>query len=224
MTLNPRRLAACLTSLGLAVGLLTVGPPAQAAADYTLHVKTKTPDVRYFKEFLYETATVRGPDEEIARTITRRIRNFTQPWPDYYLKPSKKTLKYLKQAEPAYFETMIVPTENCHHNFVCLSQGASFATPLLAGSVTGIHARAWSTRTGKKATLRTFVSASELPRFTDLVKSAIRKDGCYYGFEIELPARYESFPDWVPLEDGIAIWFPEYQFGCQPMALRVAWH
>lgn len=159
----------------------------------------------------------------MARTLTRKVTAFTRPWADEYLKADAKTLAYLKKAQPAYFNASITPTPGCLQGYVCVSQGSSFSTPLIAGSITDIQARAWSTKTGKAAMLSDFVSPSQLDSFTQRVKRAIRADDCYYGFPIELPARYSSFPNWVPLESGLAVWFPEYQFGCQVMELRVHW-
>lgn len=213
----------CLAALSLVLTLSVTVAPALAAEPYRIVVTSESPQVRYFGDFSYDQAAVSGPNLVMARTLTKRVRAFTRPWVDYYLKPSTKTLKYLKRARPAYFDAEIDTTPGCRAGYVCLSQGSSFATHLIAGSITDIHARAWSTRTGKTAQLRDFVTSKQLPQFTERVKAAIRKADCYYGFDIKLPAAYDSFPNWVPLEQGIAVWFPEYQFGCQVMSLRVNW-
>lgn len=196
--------------------------PAQAAG-YSLMVTTKTPDVRYFGSFTYDTAKVKGSDPERARTLTRKVQAFTDPWAQEYLSPDEKTTAYLKKAKPAYFEAEIQPTADCRLGFVCLSQRSSFSTPLIAGSITDVQARAWSTRSGKKADLEKFVSSSDLRAFTDRVKRGIRRAACAYDLDIKLPADYSSFPNWVPTSSGIAVWFPEYQFGCQIMEVRVDW-
>ena len=197
--------------------------PAVAAGGYTVTVEQRTPEVKHFDSFRYDTVRVTGPDAEMAKELQRKIRSFTSRASDYYRYPSAKTRAYLKKAEPAYFDAIITLTEGCHRHYVCVSQATSFGTPLIAGSITGIEARAWSTKTGRKAALRDFVTKRQLPAFTETVKDAIGQDRCYYGFEIELPAKYSSFPHWVPLNDGIAVWFPEYQFGHCITAVRVSW-
>lgn len=199
--------------------------PASAWADsrYRVSVTTESPQVRHFGTFSYEVASVSGPDRTMARKLTRKVQAYTMPSVDHYLKPSRKTANYLKEAAPAYFSSEVAATPGCHQGYVCLSQASSFSTPLIAGSIQEIQARAWSSRTGKVADLRTFVSSDQLPAFTQRVKKAIRKADCYYGSDIELPARYESYPNWVPLDSGIRVWFPEYEFGCQAMSLRIIW-
>lgn len=204
-----------------ALGVWPAG--AAAASPYEVEVTTQSPTLRYFGSFSYDTAVVTGPDARMASQLTRKVRAFTMPWADYYRNPDAKTVKYLKKAQPAYFATSVTPTPGCKVNYVCISQGSSFSTPLIAGSITDIHARAWSTRTGKAAKLKDFVPRDGLKSFTQRVKREIRVADCYYGFEINLPAKYSSFPHWVPLESGIGLWFPEYQFGCQVMELRVPW-
>ena len=211
----------CAGAVGV---LLLAAPTAVHASDgYVVEVTSSTPDVKYFGSFSYDRAVVTGPNDEMARVLTKRVRAFTMPWVDQYRDPDAKTVKYLKKAQPAYFGTTVDPTPKCLSGYVCLSQRYSFSTPLIAGSMTGIHARAWSTQTGKTAQLKDFVSAGDLPKFTDRVKTAIRKADCYGGFDIDLPANYESFPNWVPIKSGIAVWFPEYQFGCKIMSLKVSW-
>ena len=203
---------------------LGVWPAGASAANlYRVEVTTQSPTLRYFGSFSYDTAVVTGPDARMAAQLTRKVRAFTMPWVDYYRDPDAKTVKYLKKAQPAYFGARTTPTPGCKAAYVCISQGSSFSTPLIAGSITDIHARAWSTRTGKAAKLQDFVAPDELMTFTQRVKRAIRAADCYYGFEIDLPAKYSSFPHWVPLESGIGLWFPEYEFGCQVMELRVPW-
>ena len=195
--------------------------PAHAGT-YEIQVRMKTPDVRYFGSFTYDTAKVKGSDPERARTLTRKVQAFTDPWAQEYLSPDEKTTAYLNMAKPAYFEAEIQPTADCRRGYVCLSQRSSFSTPLIAGSITDVQARAWSTR-GKKADLADFVSPSDLHAFTDRVKRGIRQAPCVYDLDIKLPANYSSFPNWVPTTSGIAVWFPESQFGCQIMEVRVDW-
>ena len=214
---------ALMSICALSMILVTVPTAAQAADGYRIEVTTSTPDVKYFGSFSYDRAKVTGPNPDMSRLLTKRVKAFTMPWVDENRDPDAKMVKYLKKAQPAYFSTTIEPTPECRSGYVCLSQSSSFSTPLIAGSMTDIHARAWSTRTGKTAQLSTFVSASDLPTFTTRVKAAIRNAHCYNGFDIDLPANYESFPNWVPIKSGIAIWFPEYQFGCQIMSLKVSW-
>lgn len=212
-----------LTTFVVAVGAaLMLTATAQASA-YELRVTTRTPDVRYFGSFTYDSAKVTGAAPARAKKLTRKVQAFTDPWARQYLRPDKKMKAYLKRAKPAYYDAMITPTPGCRTGFVCLSQASSFATPLIAGSITDVQARAWSTRTGKTAELVNFVAPQELPEFTRKVKAGIRKDSCHYGFEIDLPASYRSFPNWVPTSSGITVWFPEYQFGCQIMEIRVSW-
>lgn len=216
-----RRVLLIVVTLIAALGAWPAG--ASAASPYEVEVTTQSPQLRYFGSFSYDTAVVNGPNPRIASLLTRKVRAFTMPWADYYRNPDAKTVKYLKKAQPAYFETSVIPTPGCKVNYVCVSQGSSFSTPLIAGSITDIHARAWSTRTGKAAKLKDFVAPAEVNAFTQRVKREIRTADCYYGFEIDLPAKYSSFPHWVPLESGIGVWFPEYEFGCQVMELRVPW-
>jgi len=218
-----KHMAQSLAAGAIVLGLLATPSMALADAAYTVSVDTRQPDVRYFSEFRYDHASVVGGNVARAKELSKKIKRFTMPSVNYYLKPSAKTEKYLKKAKPANFGSLITPTRGCHRNYVCLSQGTSFSTPLIAGSVTDIRARAWSTKTGKVANLRTFVAPGQLPAFTERVKAAIRRDGCYYGFDIDLPPKYSSFPNWVPLDQGIGVWFPEYQFGCAVMTLRVQW-
>jgi len=212
-------MAAFAVSLGMA---LAFAGSAQASA-YELRVETRTPDVRYFGSFSYDTARVTGGESAKARTLTRKVQAYTDPWAKQYLRPDRKMAAYLKRAKPAYYGAKITPAPDCRAGYVCLSQESSFSTPLIAGSITDVQARAWSTRSGKPANLAAFVPADKLPAFTRKVKDGIRKDPCYYGFEIDLPAAYKSFPNWVPTSRGIALWFPEYQFGCQIMEVRVNW-
>lgn len=197
--------------------------PASAADGYTTTVVDHAPAVKYFGEFTYDTVKVTGPDAALAKDLQRKIRRYTSPPSDYYRYPSAKTREYLKKAQPAYFDAIITLTEGCHRQYLCVSQGTSFSNHLIAGSITSIQARAWSTKTGSRADLRDFVSPRQLSAFTDRVKAAIAQDSCYYGFEIELPSKYSSFPNWVPLQDGIGVWFSEYQFGYCVMDLRVSW-
>lgn len=207
------------------VGTALLAAPTAAHADggYVVEVTSSTPDVAYFGSFSFDRSTVTGPRSDMARVLTQKVRKLTMPWVDEYRDPDAKTEKYLKKAQPAYFSSRVDPTPKCRAGYVCVSQRSTFSTPLIAGSLTDIQARAWSTQTGKAAQLSDFVSASQLPQFTDRVKEAIRKAECYDGFAIDLPARYTSFPHWVPLTRGIAVWFPEYQFGCQIMSLKVSW-
>jgi hypothetical protein len=195
---------------------------AQASA-YELRVETRTPDVRYFGSFTYDTARVTGADPAKARALTRKVQAFTDPWAKQYLRPDRKMTAYLKKAKPAYYGATITSTPDCRSGYICLSQESSFSTPLIAGSITDVQARAWSARSGKAANLAAFVPAGELPAFTRKVKAGIQQAPCYYGFAIDLPAAYKSFPNWVPTSSGIALWFPEYQFGCQVMEVRVDW-
>lgn len=196
---------------------------AQARGSYEIDVVTRTPEVRYFKSFSYSSLSVTGPDRAMARTLTAKVRAFTLPWVDEYRDPDAKMTTYLKKAQPANLSVVATPTPGCHRNHVCLSQVMAFSTPLIAGSITDVMARAWSTKTAMPARLKDFVAPSALPAFTAKVKAAIRKDSCYYGFPIKLKPDYASYPHWVPLDTGIAVWFPEYQFGCQIMSLRVTW-
>ena len=214
-----RRMTAIAVSIGMAIGLSS----AVQASAYELRVDTRTPDVRYFGSFSYDTARVTGADPARARALTRKVQAFTDPWAKQYLRPHRKMTAYLKKAKPAYYDAKITAPPDCLAGYVCLSQGSSFSTPLIAGSITDVQARAWSTRSGKAADLARFVPAGELPAFTRKVKDAIRRAPCFYGFDIDLPAAYKSFPNWVPTSRGIALWFPEYQFGCQIMEVRVNW-
>ena len=210
---------AVAVSMGMA---LVVAGSAHASA-YQLRVETRTPEVRYFGSFSYDTARVTGADSAKAQALTRKVQAFTDPWAKQYLRPDRKMTAYLKKAKPAYYGADITPTPDCRTGYVCLSQESSFSTPLIAGSITDVQARAWSTRSGKAADLAVLVPAGDLPAFTQRVKEGIRKAPCYDGFAIDLPAAYKSFPNWVPTSRGIALWFPEYQFGCQIMEVRVEW-
>lgn len=205
-----------------ATGIL-VPAGAQARGSYEIDVVTKTPEVRYFTSFSYSSLSVTGPDRAMARKLTAKVRAFTLPWVDEVRKADAKTAKYLKRAQPAGFSARVTPTQGCHRNYVCLSQVTVFTTPLIAGSITDVVAGAWSTKTGRPASLEDFVAPRDLPAFTAKVKAAIRKDSCYYGFPIDLKPEYASYPNWAPLDRGIAVWFPEYLYGCQIMSLRVAW-
>ena len=204
---------------------VAMGLPSTAwgAESYRLVVTTQNPQVRYFEDFTYDKVVVTGPSAAMARTLTKKVRAFTMPIVDAHRDPNAKMLKYLKKARPASLLVEATPTPSCHKNYVCLSQLGVFSTPILAGSLTSIEARAWSATSGKAARLRDFVPPDRLKAFTARVKQAIRQDDCYYGFDIDLPASYDSFPNWVPLKRGIAVWFPEYQFGCQIMSLRISW-
>lgn len=214
-------MAICVGVVGIT--LLATPTAAHAVEGYAVKVTSSTPDVKYFGSFSFDRSTVTGPSNDMARALTKKVRKFTMPWVDEYRDPDAKTERYLKKARPAYFSSRVEPTPKCRAGYVCVSQSSSFSTPLIAGSITDIQARAWSTQTGKTAQLSDFVSASELPEFTDRVKAAIREAQCYDGLTIDLPARYTSFPNWVPIKRGIAVWFPEYQFGCQIMSLEVSW-
>ena len=104
---------------------------------------------------------------------------------------------------------------------MCLAQGSSFNNPYIAGTITDTQARAWSTRTGKPARLRDFVKPRQLSAFSDRVEAAMRSDPCYYGEDV--PPAYDSYKFWVPLQDGIGVWFPEYLYGCSSIAVRIDW-
>ena len=217
------RWTAVATVMTLAVTGVMVPVNAHAREPYRINVATKTPDVKYFGSFSYDSLTVTGPDRAMARKLTSKVRAFSLPWVERYRNPDAKTAKYLKRAQPAGFSTRATPTEGCHRNYVCLSQVMVFTTPLIAGSITDVIAQAWSTKTGRPASLEDFVSPRDLPAFTSRVKAAIRKDACYYGFPIDLKPEYASYGNWAPLDRGIAVWFPEYLYGCQIMSLRVTW-
>jgi len=215
--------AAVATVVAVAATGVMVPAGAHARGPYEIDAVTKTPEVRYFKSFSYSSLSVTGPDRTMARKLTANVRAFSLPWVDEYRDPDAKTARYLKKAQPANLSVVATPTPGCHRHHVCLSQTMAFSTPLIAGSITDVIARAWSTKTARPAKLEDFVSPSELPAFTAKVKAAIRRDACYYGFPIKLKPEYASYPHWVPLDSGIAVWFPEYQFGCQIMSLRVSW-
>ena len=140
-----------------------------------------------------------------------------------WLNPSKKTTNHLKRVQPASYGQRASVPAGCRTGYFCLFQGSSFANPQIAGSVTDLAARAWHTSSGRPANLKEFVSPSDLPAFTARVKSAIKRQDCFYGFAIDLPATYKSYPNWVPVDGGIELWFPEYQFGCQYMEFTVPW-
>ena len=215
--------AAVATVIAVAATCVMVPVSAQARESYRINVVTKTPDVKYFGRFSYDSLTVTGPDRAMARKLTSKVRAFSLPWVERYRNPDAKTAKYLKRAQPAGFSTRATPTEGCHRNYVCLSQVMVFTTPLIAGSITDVIAQAWSTKTGRPASLEDFVSPRDLAAFTSKVKAAIRRDSCYYGFPIDLKPEYASYGNWAPLDRGIAVWFPEYLYGCQIMSLRVTW-
>jgi hypothetical protein len=221
--MNVKAIGSLAAAVAVGASLLMTPTVASARDSFSLEVSTKSPKVKYFDYFSYDRARVQGTDPDMARTLTRKVTRFTMPRANEFLKPSAKTRKYLRKARPAAFGSGIKATRGCHRNYICLSQESAFSTPILAGSVTDIQARAWSTRTGKPAKLQDFVSPDRLPAFTERVKRAIRQADCFYGFPITLPARYESFPNWVPLKKGVRVWFPEYEFGCQIMALKVPW-
>lgn len=215
--------AAGALSAAVAVTGALAPAAAQAKNPYKIVVTAKDPEVTYFSSFTYDALTVKGPDRSLARAITKKVRAFTSPRVSEFRTPDAKMIKYLQKAQPANFSARATPTKGCHRHYVCLSQVMVFSTPLLVGSVTDVIARGWSTKTGKAAALSDFVTRAELPAFTAKVKQAIRKAPCYDGFEIDLAPEYSSFVNWVPLQDGVGVWFPEYMYGCQIMSLRVAW-
>jgi hypothetical protein len=219
-----RRAASVAAAVAVSATSLTAIPvTATAAEDYRVRIIEKSPRVQYFRDFTYDVVKVSGPDSTRAARLTQRIARYVMPSVRYYLKPDADTRDFLKRARPAGFNSIVASSVDCRSGYVCITQGTVFTTPLIAGSITDIRARAWSTATATRAQLRDFVSASELPAFTREVKKKIRRDACYYGFAIDLPADYDSFPHWVPVENGIEIWFPEYQFGCTVMNFTVPW-
>ncbi len=209
-------------SLAMTLCLLPAAP-ALAAEGYAVRIVEKSPKVQYFQDFTYDVATVSGPSESKAKKLTKRIRQFTMPEIDYYTTPDAETRAYLKKARPASFSSITTAVDGCRDGYLCVSQGSVFATPILAGSITFVQARAWSTSSTKRARLNEFVAPSQLPAFTREVKRKIKRQDCYYGFPIDLSADYASFPNWVPVEGGITLWFPEYEFGCQIMTFTVRW-
>lgn len=215
---------AVITALvGFLMGSMILTSPASADQSYGVKIQQRSPDVRYFGDFTFDTATVTGPKRWITKSISRQITKFAMPDVNYWRKPSSDTLDYLKRAKPASFDSRLSSPSDCRDGYVCIVHFTSFATPILAGSITSINARSWSTTTAKKARLADFVSPGQLRSFTKAVKNKVRRADCYYGFPIDLEAQYDSFPHWVPVEGGIEVWFPEYQFGCQIMQLRVPW-
>ena len=209
---------------GVLVASLGVTPSAVAVEGDSVRadITTMRPDVKFFSDFSYSTVTLSGDTPGLV-VLQRKVSSFVDSMVNELLKPSKKTRKYLKRVQPASYEQKARVSSDCRRGYFCLSQGSSFVHPQIAGSITDLAARAWHTSSGRRAKLQEFVSPSDLSAFTARVKSAIKRQDCFYGFAIDLPASYESYPNWVPVDGGIELWFPEYQFGCQYMNFTVPW-
>jgi hypothetical protein len=187
----------------------------------TVQVKDKNPKLKYFSSYNYQTITVVGGARTARERMQSNIDDFVNPWSFWAIDPDAKTAAWLSKLAPAFFGTITTIEPDCDAAYICILQVTNFVHKRTAGTILDVHAKAWSKATGNAADIREFVSPEQLSSFTESAKSQIAKADCFYGFDIDLPAKYSSFPDWVPVEGGVRLWFPEYQFACQIVEIKV---
>jgi len=168
-----------------------------------------------YSEFNFESALSVGLDPEIATKADAVLANLSEPWVAEAAAENETQECLEGEAKCGFFE-LTLERLNCEANLLCVKNYVAKVGIGMATGSSSVKAVRIDSETGRDVSLSEFLGNEQTSNFIDALNETTelvqRANDSYFE---DSPPNYssESMPAWLPLLDGIHVWFPRYEVG-----------
>ena len=168
-----------------------------------------------YSEFTFENAFSVGLEPEIATKADALLANLSDPWVAEAA-AENETQECLEGEAKCGFFALTLEWLDCEANLLCVKNSVAKAGIGMATGFSSVKTVRIDSETGRDVSLKEFLGNEQTSDFIDALNEStelIQRTNDSY-FE-DSPPNYssESMPAWLPLPDGIHVWFPRYEVG-----------
>lgn len=192
----------------------TVEPAPAVPPGIVIESQTRT-DLSQYSEFMYDTASTVGLEPAAAELADSLLAALVDPWVEEAAAENETQDCLAGESKCGYFSSTL-DLLKCSDGLLCVKSNVDKSGIGMATGFANIEVIRIDPESGTSISLREYLGDEGTRIFLNaLNKSAEliqRVNGAYFADE---SPNYSllSIPSWLPLSDGIHIWFPKYELG-----------
>lgn len=172
----------------------------------------QTLDLDQYSEFSFQEASTVGLSSSRAIVADALLTEMTSPWV-MEAKAENETQECLSGESKCGYFSLTLEWLKCESNLLCVLQRVEKTGIGMATGFSSVDAIRINPVSGKDETLEMHLGENESNEFLLVLNETATEIQRTYGFyDPDNPPNYmsSSVPAWLPLADGIHVWFPKY--------------
>lgn len=176
--------------------------------------QTRT-DLSQYSEFIYDTASTVGLEPAAADSADSLLAALVDPWVKEAADENETQDCLPGETKCGYFSSTLTLLQ-CSDGLLCVQSNVAKAGIGMATGFANIEAVRIDPDSGRNISLREYLGDEDTSIFLSTLNESAELIQRINGFEFadESPNySFLSIPAWLPLSDGIHVWFPKYELG-----------
>lgn len=169
----------------------------------------------------WEQVTAQGLSDSVASEINNALDTFSNEDPQGILEVAGDVSDFASMPGSYSHDIEVL---SCLEPLLCLVKRISMNPPGGAAGMGILETLVINYETGKRLEIADFIAPEQLEGLVAAATAAVEASGeAYTGIPVGLQPTFEQFPNFVPKDDGLRLYFSEHEVGPFPVEVFVSW-